>query len=439
MRRELYATLPKRLIHALHNQHFAFLGVLASIALTAASSVVAELARNLGGGVRTMTALRSAYYLLHLLPAYFFSVFLIDLCGPAKKRGPRFWWAYSLPLLLGAVLAAVNPLTRFCFIMTGGGAVQRSGPGMWVLFSVAVFYLAAGFLYFFRFCREMTKAERRAALVLMTVVLLGVVIQAVWSAPVELFFEAIAFFGFMALLEHDRDASENGMSRRFRGSAVVALAFTFFAVIVVNITLIQGINRSQADKLGNIRLDVIRGDLEDTVTTAENNLLRVAVDAENLLNANASHEQISEYITRQKERFLADESFTTQRGRFSVFGLRYSLPHVTWLHFVQHREPSPHVSKENSAGQLRRSFPDAPGVQPEASPCVRGKDSRSATGKRAGPGVYFRVTATAKSEKYGWVMIAPAGRSRVSFMSNNDTSGNPYFSRMAFSSSDIMA
>ncbi|MBR0228465.1 MAG: response regulator [Clostridia bacterium] len=309
VRRELYAPLPKRLIHALQNQHFAFLGVLASIALTAASSVAAELARNLGGGVRTMTALRSAYYLLHLLPAYFFSVFLIDLCGPAKKRGPRFWWAYSLPLLLGAVLAAVNPLTRFCFTMTGGGAVQRSGPGMWVLFSVAVFYLAAGFLYFFRFCREMTKAERRAALVLMTVVLLGVVIQAVWSAPVELFFEAIAFFGFMALLEHDRDASENGMSRRFRGSAVVALAFTFLAVIVVNITLIQGINRSQADKLGNIRLDVIRGDLEDTVTSAENNLLRVAVDAENLLNANASHEQISEYITRQKERFLADESF----------------------------------------------------------------------------------------------------------------------------------
>ena len=44
-------------------------------------------------------------------------------------------------------------------------------------------------------------------------------------------------------------------------------------------------------------------------------------------------------------------------------------------------------SKENPAGQ------------PEASPCVRGKDFHGASGKKAGPGVYFRVTFTEKSEK----------------------------------------
>ena len=308
VRKELYTGLPRRVMQALQNQHFAFLGVLCAIALTAAFSAAGALIRGFGGSMEAFSVLRTLYYLFHNLPAFFFSVFLLNLCGPAKKRGSRFWGVYIFPLLLGELLILTNPLTRLCFSISEGLS-QQSGPGLWILFGIASFYLAAGFLYFFRFSGEMNRTERRAALVLMAVVLSGVVIQAVWSAPVELFFEAIAFFGFMALLEHDRDASENGMSRRFRGSAVVALAFTFFAVIVVNITLIQGLNRSQADRIGNIRLDVIRGDLEDTITAAENNLLRVSVEAENLLGSGASHEQISAYFIRQKERFLADGSF----------------------------------------------------------------------------------------------------------------------------------
>ena len=308
VRKELYKPLPGRMIDALTNQHFAFLGVMSAIALTASFSAAGALARAFGGSAALLSAMRVLYYLFHNLPAFFFSVYLLNLCGPARKQGAWFWRVYTFPLLLGGLLVLTNPLTRLCFSISDG-RTQQSGPGLWKLFGIASFYMAAGFLYFFRFSGRMVKTERRAAMVLIAVVLSGVVIQAVWGAQVELFFEAIAFFGFMALLEHDRDASENGMSRRFRGSAVAALAFTFLAVIVVNITLIQGLNRSQTDRIGNIRLDVIRGDLEDTITSAENNLLRVAVDAENLLNANASHEQISAYITRQKERFLADESF----------------------------------------------------------------------------------------------------------------------------------
>lgn len=44
-------------------------------------------------------------------------------------------------------------------------------------------------------------------------------------------------------------------------------------------------NRSQADKIGNIRLDVIRNELEDSILEAEKNLLHIAMGAEQLMDS----------------------------------------------------------------------------------------------------------------------------------------------------------
>ena len=40
----------------------------------------------------------------------------------------------------------------------------------------------------------------------------------------------------MAMLEHDEEASGNGMSHRFRGSAIIALTLTFLAAIAMLIS-----------------------------------------------------------------------------------------------------------------------------------------------------------------------------------------------------------
>ena len=69
----------------------------------------------------------------------------------------------------------------------------------------------------------------------------------------------------------------------------------------------------------------------------------------------------------------------------------------------------------------------APGGQPKVFLRSR-KGSRGASEKRRDTGVYFRVTVTGISEKYGWVIIVPAGRSRASFLTIDAASPNPYFS-----------
>lgn len=55
------------------------------------------------------------------------------------------------------------------------------------------------------------------------------------------------------------------------------------AVIALNVVLILRLSRAQSDELGNTQLDVIRSDLEDTITEAETDVLRVAMGAEQLM------------------------------------------------------------------------------------------------------------------------------------------------------------
>lgn len=51
--------------------------------------------------------------------------------------------------------------------------------------------------------------------------------------------------------------------------------------------LILNLNRSQTDRIGNTQLEVIRSELEDTITAAEGNVLRVSMGAEQMLDRQA--------------------------------------------------------------------------------------------------------------------------------------------------------
>ena len=308
IRRELYVPLPKGVIPALKNQHFLFLALLGSVVLSAAASAGGTLAQSLGEGTEALPILRMLYYLLHNLPSFFFALYILNLTGPARKQRPWFFFLFFLPLLLGELLVLTNPLTRLCFFMDEKQVIQP-GAGQWFLFSVSGFYIAVGLLYFIRYSGGLSRADRVGALILMAVFVVGELIQTILSVRVELFFEAVAYFGLMALLEHDKDASESNMSRRFRRSAIVALALTFLAVIVTNISLIMSQANTQIEKTGEIRLEVIRNDLEDTISEAENNVLRVAMGAEKLLDPASPRESVGPFVEAEREAFLSNESF----------------------------------------------------------------------------------------------------------------------------------
>lgn len=106
----------------------------------------------------------------------------------------------------------------------------------------------------------------------------GVAVRWIWGVRVELFFEAFALFGCMALLELGEAPPARGADRRFRLSATLAIALTLLAVIAMNAALILNLSNAQSEEIGNTQLDVIRSDLQDTITEAQTELLRVELD-----------------------------------------------------------------------------------------------------------------------------------------------------------------
>ncbi len=139
--------------------------------------------------------------------------------------------------------------------------------------------------------------------------MIGLLIRLIRSAPVDLFFAAIAAFGCMVMLERDEDAPETGMEERFRAVAMIAVAVVFLMVIVMNVAMILNLTRTQSDEIGRTQLDIIRGELQDTLSSAEANLLHTAIRAEQLIDADAPRASIEHLMLDQRESLLADEAF----------------------------------------------------------------------------------------------------------------------------------
>ena len=89
----------------------------------------------------------------------------------------------------------------------------------------------------------------------------------------------------------------------------LAIALILLAVIAVSAMLVLKLSRAQSDELGNTQLEVIGSDLQDTITEAETNVLRVAMGAEQLMETGASREALSEYFYEQRDKYLSDACF----------------------------------------------------------------------------------------------------------------------------------
>ena len=115
--------------------------------------------------------------------------------------------------------------------------------------------------------------------------------------------------GCMLLIE-EKDAVQGKKIRtRSRSSVMIVIALSFLAVITMNIRQILSLSNARSDEIGTIQLDVIRSELQDIITEAETNVLRVAIGAEQLLESGASFETLTEYFNGQVEKYLSDKNF----------------------------------------------------------------------------------------------------------------------------------
>ena len=100
-----------------------------------------------------------------------------------------------LAMLCVLVLAAAVSIAE----SAGGTETQSLIHAAGIVFRVLLFCLFALYI------RALPKAERRASAILAAVAAAGVLVRAIWSAPVELFFASISVFGCMVMLERDAD------------------------------------------------------------------------------------------------------------------------------------------------------------------------------------------------------------------------------------------
>ena len=92
-------------------------------------------------------------------------------------------------------------------------------------------------------------------------------------------------------------------------AASLAGALALLAVIAMNAALILNLSNAQSEEIGNTQLDVIRSDLQETITEAQTELLRVAIGAEQLMKSGASREALTEYFYAQRDKHAGSDSF----------------------------------------------------------------------------------------------------------------------------------
>ena len=216
--------------------------------------------------------------------------------------------ALYLAMLAALAICAAAELGEGAALALGADARALSGFGiMHLILQIALLIIFILYAATLLKPGEARGGDAAAVLPLAAVAAVGVALRAIWNIRVDLFFEAVALFGGMALVERGDDP--RGEDRRFRGGVTLAVALTLLAVIATNVALILNLSRAQSDEIGNTQLDVIRSDLQDTITEAETRVLRVAIGAEQLMESGASRAALTEYFYAQRDKYLSSDDF----------------------------------------------------------------------------------------------------------------------------------
>ena len=81
---------------------------------------------------------------------------------------------------------------------------------------------------------------------------------------------------------------------------ITVITIIFLIVIEMNIKVIFDMTSKQTEEIGQMQLESIRSDLQGTIAHAENVTIRLALEAEKMINSGASLEEIEKFFYRQK-------------------------------------------------------------------------------------------------------------------------------------------
>ena len=298
--KKLYIPENTNWVKKLKDQHFMYLVLLVTLMVSAVTSVTEVIIENYFkvGNPFILNLLNELYFFFHNTLSTIFTLYILNMTGVGREKDHRFYFALLAPLVMIEVLVLSNPFTKFIFYVDENMVYNR-GSIFWVQYAIGTIYIVLGVIFFFVYKNRLSKMDRSATLILISIAILGIVIQAIWAIPVELFFESIAFLGFLLLLEDKGvEGSETKVSR-INGKFIIVIAMIFATVITININLIYHAGTDQTGKIGNIQLDSIKGNLQETISDAEGNLLRFSMGMEQLLDTHDLIE-IERYIRDQK-------------------------------------------------------------------------------------------------------------------------------------------
>ena len=300
-RRNLYLPMPKRWGGKLRDQHFIYLVMLTALmcsALFSVAEVAVERYANFTN-VPLLYALNECYFLAHTVLTFLFTLYILDMTGVSKEKNRRFMLIFLFPFFVSELLVLTNPFTKIIFTLDENCSYQR-GDFLWVLYAIASFYVILGVTFFFLYKNRLSAMDRTATLILISIAIFGICIQGIWSITVELFFEAICFLGFMLLLEDRTVQLRGGKPAKISRGFVFVISLIFIGVISINISLIYQTGADQTGRIGTIQIDNIKGNLQETISEAEGNLLRFSMGMEQMINESASLDEIESYIRQQK-------------------------------------------------------------------------------------------------------------------------------------------
>ena len=82
---------------------------------------------------------------------------------------------------------------------------------------------------------------------------------------------------------------------------IAGTTLLFLIMIIMNVRLFFDMITNQTEEIGQMQLENIRSDLQETLKDAENTTFRLALEAEQMINANISREELAVYFERQRQ------------------------------------------------------------------------------------------------------------------------------------------
>ena len=304
-RRRLYLPMPKGVKEKISNQHFIYLMLQLTLMISSLTSVFEVAMENYFSykDVSLLYLLNELYFIFHTMLSFLFTLYILNMTGVGREKNKKFFLFLLSPFFIGELLVLTNPLTNLIFKVDENYTYIR-GSFIWILYSIGALYILLGLVFFVAYKNRLSKMDRSATLILITIAIMGIIIQGVWSIPVELFFESVGFLGFMLLLEERRMRDRSNKSSKISKNFILVIVVIFLTVITININLIYDAGTDQTGKIGTIQLDNIKGNLQETISSAEGNLLRFSMGMEQLIDTN-DLDEIERYIREQKK-YISD-------------------------------------------------------------------------------------------------------------------------------------